>query len=483
MALFGFDEGFSMFDVTPVENLFISEYLPGAKGDHVKVYLYGLMQAYHPSREMTVGDMAHDLSLTEEEVMAAFRYWERRGLCIRVSDNPPAFRYRNLTQVMMSQQKPPQDDAYEEFAEALHAMFGDRRKLHGGETTLAFEWVEEMGLPPEAVLLMVQHLIQTRGVQFSFAAAQKLAVKMAEEGVRDAEGAELFLLRDKQVRENAKKVLRRLGKRRLPSEDELDLCQMWMTQWRFTLEDMLTACQETTKGEPTFAYLNGILRGIHERSGGKNGAAEQMAADRAKTEPLKEFLKALGNRRLTVNAETLKLYDEMRGYASHEVILLAARECALVGGDPEKVLTTLKVWKNKGVTTPEQVEASLSEIRALNDRISPLYTLWGKDQKPTASDRTLLTKWTGQWGFPLETVQAVAPYAQGANRPMAYLDSLLKISHEKGLKDPMAIQDELDKGRLQVRPVKTVTQQQYTQRTYREDDSKYMDEFMKGYEE
>jgi len=155
----------------------------------------------------------------------------------------------------------------------------------------------------------------------------------------------------------------------------------------------------------------------------------------------------------------------------------------LVGGDPEKVLTTLKVWKNKGVTTPEQVEASLSEIRALNDRISPLYTLWGKDQKPTASDRTLLTKWTGQWGFPLETVQAVAPYAQGANRPMAYLDSLLKISHEKGLKDPMAIQDELDKGRLQVRPVKTVTQQQYTQRTYREDDSKYMDEFMKGYEE
>jgi len=84
LALFGFDEGFSMFDVTPVENLFISEYLPGAKGDHVKVYLYGLMQAYHPSREMTVGDMAHDLSLTEEEVMAAFRYWSG-GVCASAS--------------------------------------------------------------------------------------------------------------------------------------------------------------------------------------------------------------------------------------------------------------------------------------------------------------------------------------------------------------------------------------------------------------
>ena len=33
--MFGFDERYAMFDITPVENLFILEYLPEAKGDYV----------------------------------------------------------------------------------------------------------------------------------------------------------------------------------------------------------------------------------------------------------------------------------------------------------------------------------------------------------------------------------------------------------------------------------------------------------------
>lgn len=483
MALFGFDEGFSMFDVTPVENLFLSEYLPGAKGDHVKVYLYGLMQAYHPSQGMTVAAMAHDLNLTEEEVMAAYRHWERRGLCIRVSDEPPAFRYRSPAQMLLTQQKPPQDEDYEAFSEALHAMFGNRRKLHGGETTLAFEWVEEMHLLPEAVLLMVQYLIDTRGVQFTFASAQKLAVKMAEEKVQSAEDAELFLARDKKVRENSKKILSRLGKRRAPSEDEMDLCQVWMNEWGFQLEDMIAACQETTKGEPTFAYLNGILKGIYQRSGGHGSAQEQLNREKELVAPVKAFIAALGSRRLTVNDTTLAAYEEMRQLASHEVILLAAQECALVGGDTADVMTTLKYWKQKGYDTPQQVKAYMQEVHELNDQIAPLYTLWGRKNKPTASDRTLLTKWTQTWQFPLETIQAIAPYAQSAQRPMAYLDKLLKDSHEKGLKDPAAIQEELDKGRLMPQAAKVVSQQQYTQRPHHEDDLKELDDLMKEFKQ
>ena len=48
MGMFGFDERYAVFDVTPVDNQFILEYLPAAKGDYVKVYLYGLTQCCHP---------------------------------------------------------------------------------------------------------------------------------------------------------------------------------------------------------------------------------------------------------------------------------------------------------------------------------------------------------------------------------------------------------------------------------------------------
>ena len=73
---FAFDERYAMFDITPVENQFILEYMPGAKGDYVKVYLYGLLCCYHPRKEMDVASMSRELGMTEDVILAAYRYWE-----------------------------------------------------------------------------------------------------------------------------------------------------------------------------------------------------------------------------------------------------------------------------------------------------------------------------------------------------------------------------------------------------------------------
>ena len=62
---FAFDEQFAMFDITPVENHFILEYLPGARGEYVKVYLYGLLYCYHPRKEMNISDISRELFMSE----------------------------------------------------------------------------------------------------------------------------------------------------------------------------------------------------------------------------------------------------------------------------------------------------------------------------------------------------------------------------------------------------------------------------------
>ena len=64
---------------TKVENLFISEYLPDAPGDYVKVFLFGLMYAQYdlaPDRS----ELAKLLNLSTEEIAEAWIYWESRGL-------------------------------------------------------------------------------------------------------------------------------------------------------------------------------------------------------------------------------------------------------------------------------------------------------------------------------------------------------------------------------------------------------------------
>ena len=75
-----FDKGRDIFlHRTKVENLFISEYLPDAPGDYVKVFLFGLMYAQYeitPNRS----ELAKLLNLSVDEIEEAWIYWESRGL-------------------------------------------------------------------------------------------------------------------------------------------------------------------------------------------------------------------------------------------------------------------------------------------------------------------------------------------------------------------------------------------------------------------
>ena len=174
--MFSFEDQYTMFDVTPVDNLFILEHMPGAQGDHVKVYLYGLMQCYHP-QQSTIEQMGQDLNMTEEEILAAYRYWERRGLVHRTSDRPPTFRYVNTKKLMFMDNQT--DPAYEAFAQAVHGMFDNKRKLYGKEVSRCYEWVEQMGLSQEVVLRLLEKMIELRGVKFSFDSAEKRAVELA----------------------------------------------------------------------------------------------------------------------------------------------------------------------------------------------------------------------------------------------------------------------------------------------------------------
>ena len=87
MAMFSFDEQAALFDVTPLPNQFILNYLPEASGDAVRVYLFGLVACYHHEAISDLQQMARELNMTEDDIRAAYRYWERKGLVQREADD------------------------------------------------------------------------------------------------------------------------------------------------------------------------------------------------------------------------------------------------------------------------------------------------------------------------------------------------------------------------------------------------------------
>ena len=162
--MFEWDQDAAMFGVTAVENRFLLEYLPAAKGDYIKVYLWGLYACAHPKEEYGLEEMAQELFLSVSEIEAALRYWERRALVSRISENPPRFRFYSPTQ--RQQQSPAaleMDMSYVSFAEAVYAAFGDARKVTPSEIALAWEWMQDVGLSAEAVLMLLAVLVAQAG--------------------------------------------------------------------------------------------------------------------------------------------------------------------------------------------------------------------------------------------------------------------------------------------------------------------------------
>ena len=147
-----FDSQFTMFDVTPVENLFIDEFMLRAPGDFVKVYIYCLRLLYHPAREMDLEKMARALCMEPDDVKSALTYWERQGALTRVSDNPPSYKIFNLKASMLSRKN--DDDGlyqYRDFNDKVQRMFTGGRLLHESDTKYLYDWIEVYRLPQEVV--------------------------------------------------------------------------------------------------------------------------------------------------------------------------------------------------------------------------------------------------------------------------------------------------------------------------------------------
>ena len=430
------------FGVTAVENIFLTELMPAAKGDFVKVYLSALFHSGQKDEALSLEDFARELGQTPAEVEAALRYWERRGALSYIASDPPVYRLYSLAQRSLTGQDagPQADEAFVDFSESVYALFGDDRKVRPSEIAEAYEWVVDEGLSEGAVLTLLTHFKNTAGKQFSFRRAGEAAARMRAEGVLSAEDVESYLSFQDSVHSGAQAVLRRLGKRRLPSEEELTLYRKWIREWGFTPEAVLTACRETTAaGDPTFKYLDGILARL--RQDGKK--LDETQVDRLLTEE-----------------------------HSWEVVLIAARECALAGSHTLDTLQKLlDSWKDKGLTTPEAVEQYIRKVRELDTFLYSVYEACGHTGRPTAADRALAEEWRAA-GLPDEVILLAAKEAAGASgRKMAYIKSVLRSWQEAGVRTAEDARKQASARPAPAQPQQAgrqVSAQRYTQRDYDE---------------
>ncbi|MBR5301880.1 MAG: DnaD domain protein [Clostridia bacterium] len=438
MAFCSFDDSAALFDATPVENMFISEYMLRAPGDFVKVYLYGLMLCYHHSERMSLASMARDLDITQEDVERAYRYWEREGLVRRTGDNPVRYTYYNLKQITLTRAEKPSEQLYNRhFMDEVRRTL-DAQTLNDPDYQTIMDWIQVYELPEEVVIMLLRsEKERSRTGRVSFKIATETAQRWAQSGVRTLEDAEQMLILSGEREKELKRLLARLGQHRPASEDEKNMYLKWIDEWGFTAEAVQEACRETTKGTPTMAYLDGILLRQHQL--GRHDAAQLLggiAQERTARDFAREVLAGLGRTGVTPTSDDLALIESWRRAGnSDELILLAvtAAHRRKDGGTMEIVGNWLEKWMRQGLTTPEAVTAHSNRQKALNSQLREIYDAAGMEKNTNQPDRDLLCSWMGEMAMSMELVLLAAQYARTSGAPMMTMNRILSDWHRAGI--------------------------------------------------
>lgn len=433
MAFCSFDDSAALFDATPVENMFITEYMLRAPGDFVKVYLYGLMLCYHHAERMSLLSMARDLDVPPEDVERAFRYWEREGLVRQTGDNPVCFTYYNLKQITLTRAEKPSEQLYNRNFTAEVERILAPQSVNPSDFNVIFDWIDILKFPEEVVLMLLQ-IEKERSTtgNVSFKIADEVAQEWSKTGIRTVEDVEKIVIIGRKREKELRRVLRELGQARKPSEAEKAVYNKWLDEWGFTCDSILDACKETLNGKPSMKYLDAILERRYQIAN-KGMSIEQ---EHERFVFARRVFDGLGYVGVIPTDNDVNLIQTWREDGNSDELIglaVAAAHGAKNGGTLDDVNTWLERWKRQGLTTPEAVTAHNNRQKALNAQLREIYEAAGMEKKTNQPDRDLLCAWMGEMGMSMELVLLAAQYARGSGAPMMTMNRILSDWRRAGI--------------------------------------------------
>ena len=315
-----------------IENLFISEFMPDAPGDYVKVFLLGLMYAQY-DEVMDSRKIAIVLGLSEDEVEEAWIYWASRGVIrrrVELSDDgietesieilsqignlygrspetepaeeaPETEAHTGTPEELSEDQAETEADIYEslddmDYEDAESERMTDKvlrdiylkyqevtgRTVSRQETGKIADAVKVYGIKPEIFDFAIDYCadLEKYSIDYIF----KVALRWTEEGCETV--AEAKALLDKHSKRNSyySQVFRALGFNRLAAPADRELMDRWFDEMEYSIGEVLDACKAAAGlRDPNLRYVNKVLENRRLEKGGINTRAETEARKQSGT--------------------------------------------------------------------------------------------------------------------------------------------------------------------------------------------------------
>lgn len=277
---------------TSVSNIFIDEYMSGANGEFVKIYLYLLRQLNSADAGFSLSEIADKFEHTEKDVKRALCYWERMQLLhldYDTDENLIAIRLMDALSKTGSEKTSAQQTTATETIQAVSSdvpkvpvkksysaddikQFTNQeavtelvfiaeqylgRTLTATDLNTILYFYDQLNLSIELIEYLIEYCVSNRHTSIRY--IEKVALAWAENGYQTVEQAKRANGQYNQTYSAVMKSLGISGRNLISSETAY--IEKWKNNLGFSIELIQKACEKTIQAihEPSFEYTDRIL--------------------------------------------------------------------------------------------------------------------------------------------------------------------------------------------------------------------------------
>ncbi len=424
MSLCRLSPEFVLGGFTPVDNVFLCEYMRDAPENYVRVYLYGLYLSHCGGRENSIADFSAALKLGEGEVLAAFQYWNELGLCNLLSESPIEVVYVPVS--ITSKPRKIKAGKYTEFNKQLQALL-PARMITPTEFAEYYNVMESFHVQPEAMIMIVKYCVDLKGESVSYRYVLTVARNFATRHITTLSAVEEELSGYVRQSGATAELVRAMGSRRRIEIEDNDYYKRWTQELGFDHKTLLFVASNLQKGSNMKAF-DATLKELYAH---RLFTQEEIARYRETKAALRELAYAV-NRALGIYYELVDTEIERyivkwldKGF-THEALIRIAVYCEANGmRQLDRMGETVDKFAKLGLFTVESIEEYVRQALARDERIAKMLEILGIDRRVNRFDRESFRRWSVSWGFTDEVILYAAEISAGSAHPLQYMNVVL----------------------------------------------------------
>lgn len=419
-----------------IDNVFVTDFLPNANGEYVKVYLYGLYLC-STSKDNSIEMFEKNLHIKKEDVVSIFYYWQELGLVQVIDASELLIRYLP-TKNALQKLKKYNVDKYTSFNISAQELMGTKM-LTPREFEEFYYLIENLGQEKEAVLKIIDFCVKQKGKNVSVNYVTTVAKNWAYDGVKTSQDVDDRILDQERITGDINLLLKAMGIRRQATFDEFDYYLEWTKSYEIANE-LLIAIAKKSKAK-YFKTLNDLVVKCYSL---KLNSVKEINDYFEKRDDMfaiaKRVVKNLGlyYGDLSVIVDTYIVEWLQLGFDSDAIIKLSNYAFKSSIKSMESLNIQMQNMYKLGILSSDAIDNYLQDIVKNDEFIARILDRLGIVRNVNSQDRMFYKTWIYDWDMSQELIDFAVENASGKYMPMQYVNNLLSKYHNanvKGIED------------------------------------------------